>query len=250
MANKDDIETDLTLELDGTRVTPEKFLKAVSSFVGLVHELAKEAAGDQQAPEWTIKVKSGSALVGLQPMPGYNPAIVQSVLAKLKPAIKSIEEGKEAPDNFSEKALVHLRALASVPTPDKPEVFVRVWVKKEPVKVDNKLAANLTNMLGLAYDDYGSVEGLLQVVSERGNNRSDITDPLTGKAIKCYLNHELLQTALSLFGQRVEAYGQIHYRADGTIIGINVDEFVSFPPPDKIPSFKDVQGILRESLGT
>lgn len=248
MADKQDIDTDLTLELDGTKLTPDKFLKAATAFVGLVNELTKEAAGDRRAPEWTVQVKQGSNLIGLQPQPGYDPAIVQALLAKMKPGIKAIAEGEDPPADFPERALVHLRSLASVPTPDKPDVFVRVWVKKEPVKVDNKLAANLTTMLGLAYEDYGSVEGLLQVVSERGSYRCEITDPLTGKAIKCYLNEELLKVALSLFGQRVEAYGQIHYRADGNVIAIDVEEFVAFPPPEKIPSFKDVRGILRDGI--
>ena len=69
MATRDDIDTDLTLELDGKNVTPEKFMKAVRAFFGLVNEITRELAGPKEFIHWKVQVKDGSNLVGL--MPGH-----------------------------------------------------------------------------------------------------------------------------------------------------------------------------------
>lgn len=242
MATKADIDTDLTLELDGKQ-NSLKFLKAVSAFLKFVEEVTKTSAGDQPRPEWDVQVKGGSNLLGLTPTPGFSPVIVQNTLNLVKTGIDSIGTNDLISDEFSEEALLHLRKLAEIAD---DETTARIWVRKSPVRVTNKIAAVIADEMGSSYQDYGSIEGRLQVVSERGSYRAEITDPLSKKPIKCLLNEELMKQSLSLFGLRVEAYGKIHYRKDGEIVKIDVEEFTPFPPPEKIPSFTKVHGIFKE----
>ena len=41
MVTKADIDADLTLEIDGEDITPEKFMRAARAFFGLVNEITK-----------------------------------------------------------------------------------------------------------------------------------------------------------------------------------------------------------------
>jgi hypothetical protein len=242
MATKSDIETELTLEVEG-ELTIAKFIKAATAFLGYVDEVTEAAAGEDARPNWIVQVKKGSNLIGVTPQPGFNPAVIEATYARVKRGIEQIDNIAAIEHEVSESAFRDLKRLAEVVNED---TEVRLWIKKEPVRLSQKVAATIGDFYGAGYKDYGSVEGKLQVVSERGSYRAEITDPLNGGVIKCYLEPELLSIALSLFGKRVEAYGRVRYRADGTLLSIEVEEFVPILPPEKIPSYKDVRGILKE----
>ncbi len=245
MATKVDIETDLTLELAGTRVTAAKFRKAVSAFLGLIDEVTKTKSGNQNAPDWLVQVKRGSNLIGASPSPGYSPAIAQAVYEELG-KIHAITEDDS--HGYSETALKYIRQLASITTEDSTESFVKIWVKKSPTMLGQTMVTKLASILESGYEDYGSIDGKLQLVSEKGGYRAEITEALSEAGIRCHLNKDRMQEALQLFGKRVEAYGEIKYRKSGEIISIVVDEFVKFPDPNKIPTFEQVRGILKDTL--
>lgn len=247
MATRADIDSEITLELEGKTLPAEKFLKAATAFVHLVQDLTSKEAGDEKTPKWVVQVKSGSNLIGLNPAPGYNPAIIHRVARQAQDLIDRAEKNDRTITALPETTLRNLRALATVAEENGDGVSLRVWIKKEPISMGVRTAANLKEWLEVEYKDYGSVEGRLQVISERGNFSAEITDPLHGKAIKCILDTDKIKAALDLFGQRVEAYGLIRYRKDGNIADITVDEFVPFPSPTDIPSFEDVRGILGET---
>ena len=45
MATKGDIESDLTLEVGGHAITPDKFLRSVRSFFAILDEVTREVGG-------------------------------------------------------------------------------------------------------------------------------------------------------------------------------------------------------------
>lgn len=246
MATKADIETDLTLEITGNAVTPDKFVRGVRAFFALINELAKSAAGDGQPPQWIVQVKRGSNLIGVVPQPGYDPVIVQRVLATMPDGIRSLEASDEKPRGFTEAAMRSARDLAKiVGEDDEDDTNVRVWIKRDPVPMTAKTVAHVASIFQGETEDYGSVEGRLQVISERGGLHVLIAEPLYNRTIRCRVNEELMKEALNLFGQRVEAYGMIKYRRDGVPTSITVEEFVPFPDASQIPPFEKVRGILR-----
>ena len=60
MASPENIDTDLTLELDGSEITPEKFRKGVNAFIGLLKAITKSVCRDVPPVEWRMQVKAGS----------------------------------------------------------------------------------------------------------------------------------------------------------------------------------------------
>ena len=100
------------------------------------------------------------------------------------------------------------------------------------------------------YLDHGTVEGRIQVLSQRGKTRFSIDDDISGRSINCYFPIELWDDVLQSFDpkmdRRVSVSGPILYRHDGAPVNITVEEFRVLRPKDELPSWRDVLGILAE----
>lgn len=248
MATRADIEDDITLELEGRGVTPERFLKSIRAFFGIVREVTKDVcAVEETQPKWRVQVKDGSNLVGISPRPGYiSPALLDAITDRVRRGIETLEDHSEEPTWFPRPAIQHLRDLGSVVGAKEGEdVFVRVWLRKEPVGVTQKSAANAAELLREAYTDHGSVEGRLQVASERGDLHVVIYEPVWDKPIRCYLDDDLMQRALGCFGKRVTVTGAVKYRTDGTPTSVTAENFEVFPDGSGLPGIDAITGILR-----
>src|SRR5262249_20926886 len=115
MANDADIDADLTLEIDGSNVTPEKFMKGVRAFFGLVNEITRDLAQPKDFVHWTVQVKRGSNLIGIVPAQANIPAArLDTIYSRIYEGVASLENSAEEPEGIPEAALKHIRELASV----------------------------------------------------------------------------------------------------------------------------------------
>jgi hypothetical protein len=247
VATRDNL-ADLTLEIEGMGVTAEKFLRGVGAFFGLVLEVTKRVCVDRPRIEWLVQVRAGSNLVGVRPAPGYPaPQIVDAVLRVVRDGIETLEDRSEEPLFFSALAIKHLRNLGRIASADdKNDTRVRVWVKQQKLDVTRRSVAHVANLLREVSAEYGSVEGRLQVASERRGLHFTVYEPIWDKPIRCDIPDDMLDAALKLFGKRIEVYGLIRYRRDGSPSSIRVEEIVPFPSRDELPSAAEVRGILKE----
>ena len=247
VANRDTL-ADLTLEIGGMGVTAERFLRGVEAFFGLVSEITKRVCADKPRIEWLVQVRAGSNLVGVRPAPGYPaPQIVDAVLRIVRDGIETLEDRVEEPLYFSAPASMHLRNLGRIASIDgKDDTRVRIWVKQQKLEVTHNSVVHVAALLREVSTDYGSVEGRLQVASERRGLHFVVYEPIWDKPIRCDIPNHMLDNALKLFGRRIEVYGLIRYRRDGSPSSIEVDEIVPFPARNELPSPADVRGILKE----
>jgi hypothetical protein len=246
LAVKSDIKTDLTLEIAGKAVTPEKFIRSVRSFFAILKEVTGQVAGKEEAVQWVVQVSEGSNLVGVDPMPGYPPAVVSQIIKAVSDGIGTIENRAATPRFFSERAIRSLRELGDVAgvTPN-DDTTVRVWAKKQPLPVTHKSVAHVAELLESGHEDYGSIEGRLRTVSDKGRLHFVVKEPILNNEIRCFIPEGLIETAVANFRHRVEVYGRIKYRKDGKPVSIDVDDIVPFPPKEALPSYREVRGILR-----
>jgi hypothetical protein len=248
VAVKSDIKTDLTLEIGGKSVTPDKFVRSVRAFFAILKEVSGRISGNQESLTWQVQVSEGSNLIGVQPTPGQSPAVVAEVLRAMSEGIGEIEDRAARPKHFSERAIKSLRELADiVGTSSTDDTSVRVWVKKEPISVTHKSVAHVAELLASGHEDYGSIEGRLRAVTDKGGLHFVVKEPLKNFEVRCFIPESLTETALANFRNRVEVYGVIKYRKDGRAISIEVEDLVPFPPKEALPTYLDVRGVLREA---
>lgn len=250
MATKADIDTDLTLELDGRNLTPEKFMKGVRAFFGLVSEITRELAGPQDFINWTVQVKHGSNLVGIVPSHSNVPApVLDKIYVRVYEGISSIENSSQQPEGLPEAALKHIRELGSIAgtgDDEDDDTTVRIWAKKLPAPVTHKAAAHVAVLLAETYEDFGTIEGRVQVISEQGELHVFITEPVSGRRVRCLFEEEMVPRFLSAFRKRVEVKGRIKYRRDHKPTSIFATGLTEFPDNKDLPSFREMRGIFRE----
>jgi hypothetical protein len=234
------------LELDGLGVTPDRFLRGARAFFGILDEVTQAVCNGRPNVQWRVQVKAASNLIGVVPVPGFHPEIVGTIETALRDGINALERGDVQPAYFTESAMRHARALGEVAnTSETEDVRVRLWTKKIPAAISRHIALNVLGALAEEFEDHGSLDGRLQTVSERGAMRFIVYDTLTDRGIPCYVSEDKLRDALGNFQKRVEVYGQIRYRKDGSPVSIRVEEIVPFPPASEVPDFRSVYGILR-----
>jgi hypothetical protein len=242
-----EIDAELTLEIDGSDITPEKFLRGVRAFFGTLDAVTKEVGKEPEPVHWVVQVKAGSNLVGVRATGNAPPAIVDRVLGLVRAGIETLEDRSEAPEGFPILAVRHLRDLGNLAgTDERDDTRVRVWARRDLVAVTHRAVAHAADLLREIVDDYGSVEGRLLVTSARGTLHFEIDEPVWEQRIRCYIEENLLEEALASFRRRVEVYGRIKFRRDGAPVSIRVDKIVPFPERHELPDFLSVRGLLQE----
>lgn len=243
MATKDDIEHDLTLELDG-HVSPSQLAKALTAFSALLTSGHKKIEPDK-AIQWGVQVKKGSNLVGVYPQQGaFNPALIDN----LRYGIKQLDEGVERPTGFDEGMLHNLKTLCEVSSDTKRrKTSVGLWLGKEKTNITMTVKSHVNIVLEGEFEEYGAIEGKLETLDAHDKYQFAIYEPLHLKKIVCTVdNDEVFTRAYELFEQRVEAEGYIKYTATGIPYEITVDRFNPIPEIMEKHSYKSTRGILKE----
>ncbi len=250
MATADQIPTDLTLEI-GEAVSPDKFLMLARAFFGYVEEIAAGFTGDADIVKWTVFVREGSGLIGVQPLSAPPPAIIDAIYTKAEFGIQQLERGFIEESTLSEPALKHLRVISGATEPHKDRVTpIRVWVRRKPVDLSPEIARVIEDDWRVGYRDYGAVEGRLEMIQDNdGRLQLRVKDAALRQSIICNVSDDMLEEIFAKFRRRVELTGMIHYRRNGTPVTIDVTHIEALPEDNELPSANEVRGILKVGNG-
>ena len=115
MATKADIDAEITLELDGADLTPDRFQRAVRAFFGMLDEVTKPVCQGKPRVEWRVQVKQSSNLIGVDPVPGFRPETVGLISTAVLEGIAALGEDRdESPPHFHEEARSRAHELAKI----------------------------------------------------------------------------------------------------------------------------------------
>lgn len=237
---------ELTLTIGGQRITAERFLKAVSSFVGLINDVSEAVTAEHGAFRWVVSVESGSAVVHFRPE-------ANRAAASLAPAaIKAVNEGlallerrPERPRFWSDSALRRAKDLAEVIDAAEGALDrVSVKVNHRARDVTRNTSAHVDALFGSDYKSLGTIEGRLRTVTEAGGLHFVVQDPVTHNNVRCYFREDEADNYMTAWRKRVAVYGEIRYRKDGEPVSISVQEFRVLREAHELPKARDVKGIL------
>ena len=133
MATADQIPSDLTLEI-GENLSPERFMTAARAFFGYVQELSASFAPEGDPARWVVRVREGSALLGVDPTPNIPIEIVNAVYKRAERGVQQIAAGDIDNSGLPEAAIKHLRTLAEISEGSRGRMVpMRLWVHRKPV---------------------------------------------------------------------------------------------------------------------
>ena len=223
-------------------------MRGARAFFGLVNEITKSLAGPKEFVHWTVQVKHGSNLIGVVPSRFTIPhAVLDTIYARVHEGIESLENSSNEPEGLPDAAMRHVRDLgAIVGVDDKDDTKIWVWTKKLPIPITHRSVAHVAVLLSEEYEDYGTIEGRVQVISDQSGLHVFVTEQIKNRRIRCLFGEELLPKFLAAFRKRVEVKGRIKYRRDHIPISIEATALTEFPDNKDLPSFRQMRGIFRE----
>ncbi len=244
MATPDQIPTDLTIDL-GDDLAPDEFVAAVRNFLGYVSEITESQKGDGAEVNWTVKVREGSALVGVLPNESAPASRLAMIYKQAEYGPSALARGDIKGAGLTEKAIGHLKSLSDLVGKHRNGKGVKLWVKRNPISIGSGIAKIVREDWESDYHDFGTIEGRLEAIQDAsGALRIKVKDFLYPHAINCVVPETMINDVLSSFRKRVEIEGRIHYRRDGTPISIEANLIEVLPEDDELPTADDVRGIM------
>ena len=238
----------VSLELGGDQVGASQFASAVRDFVSIITAVSYKVSGSRRAVRWTVNLRPGSACVDFIPHPTLASApVLTSIGDVVERSLVAFENGQTLPAGFPEAAIQKVRGIASLlESRYEPVESIQVRRNGRVHRVTLKTAAVIDAWEGVEYRDWGTVEGVLDVLRGRYGLDFQVLDRLTGRATTCRFTEDYADEVRDAWRRRVAVSGLIRHRANGDPVSMDVEEFVVLPEEDALPSIQDVRGILKE----
>ena len=242
---------ELVFRFDGALVTPEKFKRAVESFVQLLLQVTEEAAKGGKKPLWNMSVREGSTVLVARPVADSETlGAARTAIKSISNGAKLLERGTTEIPHFNRLALEAARDLAGLRTksgrPGITVVEIGTTVEKASALTEKTFEV-VRRDLGPQRQDWGSVEGKLQTISERGFFQFVVFDALTDRGINCFVPPDKFPDAYQSFGKRVNVAGLIQYGLDGKPVSIKVEKIRTFRELSELPPISHFRGILNRA---
>jgi len=243
MATERDIESDVTLEIDGDLLSPSQLAKAITAFSALLNS-AHRKYDEKSSVKWGIQVSKGSNLFAYIPKSQVNP----HAIALVAEGLHSLDRQAQAPEGYDEPMMYNLQSLCEiVRNTKKQNTTVRVWFNKKPISISAKIKGNVDSALEGAFTEYGAVEGKLLVLDSEDSPEFVLIEPLNSTRIICTAaEREVFDTAYKLYEQRVEAEGMIKFSGSGVPYAIRVEKIYPIVPTQGASDYKMTRGILEK----
>ena len=243
MATIDDIPTDLALEI-GDDLEPTRFVAALRAFFGLTEELAQFSTADN-TPHWRVIVSKGSNIVALDAAPSMSANVVSNALQKISERIRAIVAGDISAASLSERAIDCAKRLSELTNDGSRRIPMCIWVNRQPIEYGPQIAEWVREDKASAYDDFGTVEGMLRVIADQsGTLKIKIFDPIWRRPIPCKAGEDKIEDVIMAFRKRVEVSGLIHYNHRGGPTSIRMDTLKILADDNTLPKISEVAGIL------
>ncbi len=213
--------------------------------MGYVAEITDAQKGDGADVSWTVRVREGSALVGVEPNVGAPQSRLAMIYNMAGYGPVALARGDIAGAGLSEKAINHLKSLSDLVSKHKNGKGVNLWVKRKPIGIGVGIAKIIREDWETDYHDFGTIEGRLEAIQDAsGSLKIRVKDFLYPRAINCIVPERMIDHVLGSFRKRVEIEGRIHYRRDGTPISIEAQVIDVLPEDSELPTADEVRGIM------
>lgn len=242
----DEVKGEIALELDVAKVSTADFINAAEAFIGLIKEVSKTFLTDLPRDSWEISVNEGSQVINIYPnLSKITHQHAHQISEVILDGIRKIEESADNPFSDNDKAVEHIRTLGRIASRDKTHVPIRCLTSKSARPISKIVFKHANEILSWQYEDAGTVDGVLDVVSAHNGYEFSVSETLYNKPVKCIVNETLLEKALKSFRKRVEVVGLISYNRHGQPKSVKASDIIQFP--EDVPHYTELRGIFGEA---
>jgi hypothetical protein len=246
--NKSDHTEELTLRLDGALITPEEFRKAVHSFTELLLQVTDQISGSGKKPLWNMSVREGSSVfVATAVLDAETVEPARKTIKMVRSGIGLLNRGKSEVPFFTPRAMVAARGLAELVAKPSRHGITAVELGNgdgKTQKFTEKIAEVVKKNVGAVKKAFGSIEGKLSTLSERGSFQFVVYDALSDRGINCFVKDDVFPDAHAAFGKRVCVRGLIQYDRNNKPVSIDAEKIRVLRSNAEIGPVEQFCGIL------
>jgi hypothetical protein len=237
-------EESLSIEFDGGRNTPEKFLATTRAFLDLVKEVASQVSGDEKAIELDVSVYPASIGIRVVPYVRSDIHLPSPIECVVIAGIKLLEgNGDQIPKYFTKKALSDAAILSRNVHSGKMKL---IGSSKDFVPLSSQTNATVERLLRPKYSAHGSVEGVLRGIyaDDDSTLKFEVRDEVNDDWVLCIASPNWEHQLIENWKKRVSVIGIVNYDRDGFPISINVENVMELPGFESLPPVETYRGLF------
>lgn len=239
---------ELTISVEGQ--TPEQavqpFVDAIATTLEIVRDLETSISQRRRAGlRWTIRsLHFGSpATLTMQALPPATGRDLGSeVVRHYLDGLDLLARGVELPAYFSESALEDAKRLARLTQDNAREIVIQA--DNRVVKITQRIAANVDDLVHRSYVSEGSIEGVMEMVTLHEHVYFRVYDAINGWGVPCYFGLQQVDEVRVGLGKRISVRGRIRSDRLGKPMSIQVVDLRLLGGQD-LPTPSDIRGIAR-----
>lgn len=231
----------LVLKPEGYYVDLKTFVDALENFRRILGGLRGITPADGTQLEWLVtELSVSSAVVAAEPE--CDPAIGLAAVRAVMGGLQALERSEPPPHAFSEDSIQAARALVEIAGRAKVRPFISGMQQR--LELTRATAATAAQLLDVVvWEDFGSIEGSLEMVTIRERYQCNVYESFTGRKVPCHFRREQLDTVKAALGERVSVSGLVRYNRHGQILSIRAEHITIIAGDVNLPSIDELAGI-------
>lgn len=241
------MKNEIEIKLGSDKIPACKFVDSVRSFFNILSGIVQNIKEDDENIQWNVEVKEGSArILAIPDEDIFASKLYNKTVKTLFSGFEDIKN-KKYPKYFNDSMIKEFKTIAkSLSNSESVSVPVSIFSDQREFNFKKEYIHYADNLLKRKpIEDHGTLEGILNTITQRSGLKIFITDEIENKTILCILTEKVREDAINGFGKRVSVSGMIKYSDYGTPQRISVENIYIFPDDNKLPSYIDVKGILN-----
>ncbi|HUW65687.1 MAG TPA: hypothetical protein VMW83_13540 [Spirochaetia bacterium] len=240
----EDARLSLHLEPESHYVGLDIFVSVLDNFQRLLHGL--RIPSSSHSVEWVITdLRVNSAHATIEPVGDVQAGIAASMLV-----IKGLEamEHLEIPAFFSDESVEAVRKLSDIAKKYKMRTYISGL--DHQLELTDRTSSVADQFLdGSYWEDYGSVEGSLEMISVHQGCQFNIYEYISGKRIQCHFKRDQFEVIKTSLGCRVLVVGLIRYNHRGEVLMAKADDVSVLAGDVELPSIDKMAGSVPDISG-
>ncbi len=245
---------EFTIEGERGRISLETFATVIHNSFDILSDLDSAISSEPRGTlEWFVTgVSFGSLVVSIEsksklPKVDYSPKVVEFFVGGLR----HIQKEHTTPPYFSDYGLRKAQSLARTLHKDGARaVVIRDVEKEDAATIEPQITIDLGQLINVRYQEVGSVEGKLEMISIHGVPRFTVYHAITRHSIRCkFAPHQFIDVVKDALGRRVIVSGIVYFNYKHEPIRVELKDLAIIPREEELPYPSEIRGISPDFTG-
>lgn len=245
---------ELTIEGERGKISLETFATVIHNSFDILSDLDSAISSEPRGTlEWVVsEVSFGSLVVSIEsksklPKVDYSSKVVEFFVG----GFRHIQKERTTPPYFSDYGLRKAQNLARTLRKDGARaVVIRDVEKEDSATIEPEISIALRQLISVRYQEAGSVEGNLEMISIHGVPRFTVYHAITRHAVRCKFDpREFIDVVKDALGRRVMVSGIVYFNYKHEAIRVELENLAILPREEELPSPSEIRGIAPDFTG-